>query len=83
MYLIEKSYIFLLLVEIIPPSPSVEIILSLQNDQVATSPKDPTCLLFIDAPCACEQSSIIFKFFFLQIFLYLSCHTVILPNEHK
>ena len=60
-------YIFFSLVDIIPPSPRVEIILSLQNDQVATFPNDPTILLFILAPWACAQSSIIFNLYFFEI----------------
>ena len=56
---------------IIPPSPPVEIILSWQNDQVPISPNDPTDLLLIFAPCACEQSSIILIECLLANFLIL------------
>ena len=59
-----------------------EIILSLQKDQVLTSPNDPTCLLFIEAPCAWEQSSIILILFLLAIFLFHTYHMANHLNVH-
>ena len=71
MDLLQISYNFFLLVEIMPPSPRVDIILSLQNDHVLISPNEPTCLLSIEAPCAWEQSSIILIFFLFANFFIL------------
>ena len=41
----------------IPPSPPVDMILSVQNDQAAASPNDPTGRPSMVAPCAWAQSS--------------------------
>src|SRR3546814_12126352 len=50
----------------IPPSPPVDMILSVQNEYTEASPNDPTGRPLYVAPCACAQSSLTFSFWALQ-----------------